>query len=163
MGPDAMILVFWMLSFKPTFSQGHIFSRVLLCFYYDLRFKPCKKEIYCTVWIIPSRWTDGISKELKMITELNSQNLIYAYKQSYSHVTVLLAPVVFWEFWLKLYITEITLLWYANHWYNYVCTFRIHYSSGHKDECPHPLQKKMLPNPFIFISLSFNLYFVYIF
>ena len=92
MGPDAMILVFWMLSFKPTFSQGHIFSRVLLCFYYDFRFKPCKKEIYCTVWIIPSRWTDGISKELKMITELSSQNLIYAYKESYSHIIVFLAP-----------------------------------------------------------------------
>ena len=32
MGPDATILVFWMLNFKPTFSLSSLFYKVLLCF-----------------------------------------------------------------------------------------------------------------------------------
>ena len=35
MGPDAMILVFWMLSFKPTFSlSSFTFNTVLETLYY---------------------------------------------------------------------------------------------------------------------------------
>jgi len=29
MGPDAMILVFWMLSFKPTFSLFHFYQEAV--------------------------------------------------------------------------------------------------------------------------------------
>ena len=54
MGPDAMILVFWMLSFKPTFSLSSFTfiksSLVLLCFlpleWYHLHFWGC----WCFSW-----------------------------------------------------------------------------------------------------------------
>ena len=38
MGPDAMILVFWMLSFKPTFSLSSFTFFFLLLFYFILNF-----------------------------------------------------------------------------------------------------------------------------
>ena len=52
---------------------------------------PVKKKSIVQFGLFPSRWTDEISKELKMITELNSQNLIYAYEENYSHLIVVLA------------------------------------------------------------------------
>ena len=91
MGPDAMILVFWMLSFRPTFSLGHFFQGCCSAFIMIGDLNPVKKKSIVQFGLFPSRWTDEISKELKMITELNSQNLIYAYEENYSHLIVVLA------------------------------------------------------------------------
>ena len=53
---------------------------------------PVKNISIVQFGLFPSRWTGGISKELKMITELSSQNLINVYEESYSHIIVFLAP-----------------------------------------------------------------------
>ena len=55
----------------------------LLHFYYDLRFKPWKKISVVEFGLFSRRWIDGMTRELKMITYLSSQNYTYAYEESY--------------------------------------------------------------------------------
>ena len=70
MGPDAMILVFWMLSFKPTFSLSsctvikRLFSsssfsaiRVVLSAY--LRLLMCKNSTQLWVWLVMEATSDA--------------------------------------------------------------------------------------------------------
>ena len=68
MGPDAVILVFWMLSFKPNFSLGHFFQGPYSPFIMIWDLNPEKKKSIVEFRLFTSRWIDGIIKELKMIT-----------------------------------------------------------------------------------------------
>ena len=78
-GPDAMIIVFWMLSFKPAFSLSFFIRRLFSSSFYFLRLGWCHLHIW-------GYWYCYINSEIKNLERTRKRYFLYSVLYTLIHV-----------------------------------------------------------------------------
>ena len=114
MGPDAMILVFWMLSFKPTFSHSftfikRLFSSSSLSAWRVVSYAYLRLLIFFPAILFPA--CASSSPEFLMMYKLN----LYAYKLNTQDDSIQpwCAPFPVWNQWIVSWLVLIVASWPA--------------------------------------------------